>query len=89
MRLLLLALLLAAEPPQQPSYDLLLTGGLVLDGTGAPAFRADVAVSGDRIAAVSRTAIPRSRATKVLDASGHVVAPGFIDLHAHTEAITR
>jgi dihydroorotase/N-acyl-D-amino-acid deacylase len=89
MTLLLLSALLVAEPAQQPAYDLLLTGGLVLDGTGAPAFRADVAVSGDRIVAVSRTAIPRSRATKVLDATNHVVAPGFIDLHAHNEAITR
>jgi len=88
MTLLLLAALLA--PIQQPpAYDLLITGGMVLDGTGAPGFRADVAVKGDRIVAVSRTAIPRTRAAKVLDAAGLTVSPGFIDLHAHNEPIFR
>jgi len=88
MTFLLLAALLT--PIQQPPvYDLLITGGVVLDGTGAPAFRADVAVKGDRIVAVSRRAIPRARAAKVLNAAGLTVAPGFIDLHAHNEPIFR
>jgi dihydroorotase/N-acyl-D-amino-acid deacylase len=88
MTLFLLAALLTPIQ-QQPAYDLLITGGMVLDGTGAPAFRADVAVKGDRIVAVSRTAIPRTRAAKVLDAAGLTVSPGFIDLHAHNEPIFR
>jgi N-acyl-D-amino-acid deacylase len=86
MTLLLLAALLSSMQ-QRPEYDLLIAGGVVLDGTGSPAFRADVAVKGDRIAAVSRTAILRSRAAKVLDATGLTVSPGFIDLHAHNEPI--
>ncbi|HEX7023204.1 MAG TPA: amidohydrolase family protein, partial [Gemmatimonadales bacterium] len=81
------ALLLVQQQP--PTYDLLITGGMVLDGTGAPAVRADVAVKGDRIVAVSRTAIPRNRAARVIDAAGRTVSPGFIDIHAHDEAIFR
>ena len=89
MNLFLLAALVAAPLSQQPRYDLLIRGGMVLDGTGAPAFRADVAVKGDRIVAVSRTPIPAAFATRVIDAAGKTVSPGFIDLHAHNEAIFR
>lgn len=83
---LLLALQVVA-PPQRPTYDLLLSGGMVLDGTGAPAFRADIAVNGDRIVRVSRTPIPATQAKRVIRAAGRVVSPGFIDIHAHDEAI--
>ena len=69
MSLLLLAALLNPAQQPQPAYDLLISGGMVLDGTGVPAFRADVAVRGDRIALVSRSAIPASRARKVLNAA--------------------
>lgn len=72
---------------QQPRYDLLIAGGMVLDGTGAPAFRADVAVSGDRIALVSRTPVPAARAARVIRAAGRIVSPGFVDIHAHDEPI--
>jgi N-acyl-D-aspartate/D-glutamate deacylase len=65
---------------------LLLTGGTVVDGTGAPRRGADVAISGDRIAAVD-TSIPRTRARRVVDVSGLVVAPGFWDNHAHLVAL--
>jgi len=89
MMLALLTALVAVSPQQQPQprYDLVISGGMVIDGTGAPGFRADVAVKGDRIVAVSRAAIPRATAARVIDASGKVVSPGFIDLHAHNEAI--
>jgi N-acyl-D-amino-acid deacylase len=62
--------------------DLVIRGGTVLDGTGAPGRRADVAVTGDRITAVG----DRLDGTRTLDASGHVVAPGFIDIHTHYDA---
>ena len=87
MTLLLFALLTVTQ--QQPKYDLLITGGTIIDGTGAPGFRADVAVKGDRIVAVSRTPIPATDAARTIDATGKVVSPGFIDLHAHNEGILR
>ena len=83
----MLFLLLIALAQQQPRYDFLVSGGRVLDGTGAPAFRADVAIKGDRIAVVSRTPLSPAAASHVIDASNRIVAPGFIDLHAHNEAI--
>ncbi|HEV8149741.1 MAG TPA: amidohydrolase family protein, partial [Gemmatimonadales bacterium] len=89
MSLLLLALLTTQQPKPEPHYDLLISGGMVLDGSGAPAFRADVAVKGDRITAVSRTPLAAGDAARVIDAAGKVVSPGFIDLHAHNEAIFR
>lgn len=66
-----------------PPFDLLIRGGTVLDGTGAPARRADVAVTGGRIAAVGDLAGAGAR--RVIDAAGLVVAPGFIDLHSHAD----
>ena len=68
--------LIAFASPLPASCDLLLAGGRVVDGTGAPWSRADVCVVGDRIAAVgSLQGIPASRR---IDAAGLVVAPGFI-----------
>ncbi|MHB1222799.1 MAG: N-acyl-D-amino-acid deacylase family protein, partial [Gemmatimonadaceae bacterium] len=71
------------------SYDLLITGGTVLDGTGAPGVRADVAVRGDRIVRISPTPLARDGAARVIDATGLVVSPGFIDLHAHLDPLLR
>jgi N-acyl-D-amino-acid deacylase len=62
-------------------FDLVLAGGRVVDGTGSPWFRADVAIRGDRIAAVGR--LERAEARARLDATGLVVAPGFVDAHTH------
>jgi dihydroorotase/N-acyl-D-amino-acid deacylase len=76
-----------ADVPQGPRFDLLISGGTVVDGTGGARYRADVAVAGDRVVLVSRTPIPRARATRVIDARGRIVAPGFIDLHAHLEPL--
>ena len=69
--------------PDQGSVDLLLAGGTVVDGTGQPARRADVAISGDRIVAVG--SIARSGAQRVLDVPGSTIAPGFIDAHGHSD----
>ena len=83
------ALLLAPAAAGAQEYDLLITGGTVLDGTGAAGVRADVAVRGDRIARVSTTPLPRASARRVIDATGLVVAPGFVDLHAHLDPLLR
>jgi N-acyl-D-amino-acid deacylase len=72
---------------QQPEFDVLIANGTVIDGTGAPRYRADVALKGDRIALISRMPVPASRAARVVDASGRIVAPGFIDMHAHIEPL--
>lgn len=80
-----LLFLVACGPARDAPYDVLLAGGTVVDGTGAPRFRADVAVRGDRIARVAPDGIPPESAAVVLDATGLTVAPGFIDNHAHVQ----
>ncbi|HWW44206.1 MAG TPA: amidohydrolase, partial [Acidimicrobiia bacterium] len=64
------------------AHDLVIRGGTVIDGTGAPGVRADVAIDGDRIAEIG----DRLTGRRELDASGHVVTPGFIDIHTHYDA---
>ncbi|OYU42306.1 MAG: amidohydrolase, partial [Burkholderiales bacterium PBB4] len=61
-------------------YDLIIRGGTIVDGTGAPAFTGDVGVRNGLIAAVGRI---EGTATEEIDASGKVVAPGFVDIHTH------
>ena len=68
---------------QAPAYDLIIRGGHVVDGTGNPWFVGDVAIRGDRIAAVGRLA--GATAKREIDARGLVVAPGFIDTHTHSD----
>lgn len=67
----------------RPPFDLLVRGGRVVDGTGRPAFVADVAMRAGRIEAVG--SLPGAGAAVVLDAAGLVVAPGFVDIHGHTD----
>jgi N-acyl-D-amino-acid deacylase len=67
---------------QPPAYDLLIRGAHVVDGTGNPWFDADVAIRGDRIVAVGH---PTGAAAREINARGLVVAPGFIDLHTHSD----
>jgi N-acyl-D-amino-acid deacylase len=89
-RLLLPALVVAlaahiasAAPAPSLTCDLLFAGGRVVDGTGAPWFRADVCVVGDRIAAVGR--LPGTPARRRIDASSLAIAPGFIDMLGQSE----
>ncbi len=82
----LLPLLAAAiAAAQTRPYDIVIRGGTVVDGTGAAAYRADVAVRGDRIVRIAREGIAAAEGNIALDARGLVVAPGFIDTHAHVE----
>jgi N-acyl-D-amino-acid deacylase len=87
-----LAGLFAVAPTfaQQPEFDVVIRGGTVIDGTGptsAARYRADVALKGDRIALVSRSSIDPRRGARVIDATGRIVAPGFIDMHAHLDPL--
>src|SRR5262245_25831946 len=65
-----------------PAYDLIIRGGKIVDGSGNPWFYGDVAVKGDRVVAVGRVG---GEAARVIDAAGLVVAPGFIDIHSHSD----
>ncbi len=76
----------ACDPPQ---YDVVLVGGTVIDGTGSDRIRADVAMRGDRIVAVSRSGVERAGAERVIDVAGKIVAPGFIDIHSHLDPLLR
>ncbi|MFI5041617.1 MAG: amidohydrolase family protein, partial [Acidimicrobiales bacterium] len=64
------------------SAELVIRGGVVVDGTGAPGRRADVAIAGGRVTEVG----PGLAGDRVIDAGGCVVAPGFIDIHTHYDA---
>ena len=65
-------------------FDTIIRGGTVVDGTGRPAFRADVGVTGGAIAAIGD--LSAAAAGRSIDASGRVVTPGFIDIHRHADA---
>jgi N-acyl-D-amino-acid deacylase len=91
MRLVLIAVIntiaLLAAPlaglGQQPVYDVLIRGGQVLDGTGNPWFRADVAIKDGKIAAVGK--LDKASARRTIDARELYVVPGFIDIHSHAD----
>ncbi|HNJ96611.1 MAG TPA: amidohydrolase family protein [Ilumatobacteraceae bacterium] len=65
-------------------YDILVRGGEVVDGSGRPRVKADVGIVGERIAAIGD--LSGAEATRVIDASGRVITPGFIDVHTHIDA---
>src|SRR5579859_6837469 len=67
-----------------PEFDLVIKNGMIVDGTLAPRFRDDIGVKNGRIAKIGR--IMPHEASKVIEADGLIVAPGFIDLHTHYDA---
>jgi N-acyl-D-amino-acid deacylase len=67
---------------QNQPYDLLLRNGRIIDGTGSPWYRGDIAIRGDTIVRIAPS-ITES-ATRVIDLGGQVIAPGFIDIHTHS-----
>ncbi len=76
----------SAAPPVSvtaAAYDLLILDGTVVDGSGAPAYEGDIAIVGDKIAKIGD--LNGARATRVIDATGLTVSPGFIDLHTHAD----
>jgi len=87
MRSLIISGLLLTMPPAvraaEPAYDLVIRGGKIVDGTGNPWFFGDVAVRDRKIVAVGR--IPAGAAQREIDAKGLIVAPGFIDMHSHSD----
>src|SRR4051794_36915797 len=85
---LLLGILLIAITPARaadpPKYDLVIRNGSIIDGSGKPAFRGDLAIKAARTAAVGD--VPANSAAAEIDAAGKAVAPGFIDVHTHVDA---
>src|SRR5438552_4715450 len=72
---------LAAPRAQSPAYDILIKHARIVDGTGSPWYRADLAIRGDSIVKIAPSI--DAPAARTIDAGGRVVAPGFIDLHTH------
>lgn len=65
--------------------DLIIRNGTIVDGSGLPAYRGDVGIAGDRLVSVGRS-LADATAARVVDATGRVVAPGFVDPHTHIDA---
>src|SRR5689334_16363723 len=79
----LVSVIVLAQAP--PRYDLLIAGGGLVDGSGRAAVRGDLAIRAGRIAAVGR--VSRGSAVETIDASGLIVAPGFINVDTHADDI--
>jgi dihydroorotase/N-acyl-D-amino-acid deacylase len=95
--ILVLSAILGCQPPAPapgspeagdgPQYDVIISGGKLIDGAGNPWFYGDLAIRGDRIARVTPPGLlAKARATRRIDATGKVVAPGFIDIQAQSVA---
>src|SRR4051812_45612905 len=78
---LLAGALIGVPHAQTPSYDLVIRNGRIIDGSGNPWYRGDVAVRGDTIVRIAPSIT--EPAARVIDATGQIVAPGFIDTHNH------
>ena len=65
-------------------FDLIIKNGNIIDGTRQPRYQADLGIQGDRIKAISD--LSDAEATHTIDAAGKIVAPGFVDVHTHSDA---
>ena len=65
------------------AFDILILNGVIVDGTGLPRYKGDVGISNGRIEAIG--SLGHAEAARRIDATGHVVAPGFIDMHTHSD----
>src|SRR5207245_1342243 len=88
LALTLATMLLISAPPHvsrgaPPEYDTIIRNGRVVDGSGRPGFKADVAIKGERIARIGN--LSGAHAQRVIDAGGQIVAPGFIDMLGQSE----
>ena len=83
MKQLIFLLLLAQPVFAQQQYDVIIRNGKIIDGTGNSWYYGDVAVKDGKIMAIGK--LPNTAVTKIVDAKGLIVAPGFIDVHAHIE----
>jgi N-acyl-D-amino-acid deacylase len=79
--------LASCAQPRASDYDLLIRGASVIDGAGSSAYRANVLVKGDTIAAIDTQMRTGVSAARVIDANGRILTPGFIDLHTHGDPI--
>lgn len=83
LALFLLLLLLPAATAQTSTFDIVITNGRIIDGTGSPWYSGDIGIHGGKIAAIGNLA--SAERTRTIDAHGHVVAPGFIDMLGQSE----
>ena len=77
-------LITACKQPPIP-YDIIIQNGMIVDGTGTPAYHANIAIQKDKIVKISKETIDRTQAVKLVDAKGLIISPGFIDMHTNVE----
>ena len=80
---LLLSLIVATPGAQQPTYDVVIHGGMIVDGTGNPWYRADLGIRDGKIARIGT--LDPGQGRRAIDAAGKALSPGFIDLHTHSD----